>query len=369
MLILHFSSGSSNREILINYSGYPELDSDIGPSELSDIAEEPEEGLTSEEGSTSSRGSTPKVVASSAASVTSSSSGSTTSLTRWSNGSLYTTSQTKPVTSTCVTTSVTTTASASTTKVHINGSNPTSTKAKLKIRIFVALFDYDPPTMSPNPDACDEELPFREGQLIKVYGDKDADGFYWGEASGLKGYVPCNMVSEVQVDDERVAEELFKEQSTIGNKVKVTTSGSSTSSLVDDRWGDIYEDMPAKRKLALYDYDPVELSPNVDAEVELSFRAGDIVLVCKLSSLESIIKLVPNQHFYIADGEMDDDGFYMGELNGRRGLVPSNFLTDVPSGYIFMDASSHGGNNFPAAFRTANSNQQQPRILGTQRRW
>ena len=34
------------REMLLNYSGYPELDSDIGPSELSDIAEEPEEGLT-----------------------------------------------------------------------------------------------------------------------------------------------------------------------------------------------------------------------------------------------------------------------------------------------------------------------------------
>ena len=51
-----------------------------------------------------------------------------------------------------------------------------------RMRIFVALFDYDPPTMSPNPDACDEELPFREGQLIKVYGEKDGDGFYWGEA-------------------------------------------------------------------------------------------------------------------------------------------------------------------------------------------
>ena len=77
-------------------------------------------------------------------------------------------------------------------------------------RIFVALFDYDPPTMSPNPDACDEELPFREGQLIKVRGDKDADGFYWGEVAGRSGYVPCNMVSEVQVDDERVAQELLK---------------------------------------------------------------------------------------------------------------------------------------------------------------
>lgn len=66
-------------------------------------------------------------------------------------------------------------------------------------RIFVAMFDYDPQTMSPNPDACDEELGFREGQLIKVFGDKDADGFYWGESGGLSGYVPYNMVSEVQV--------------------------------------------------------------------------------------------------------------------------------------------------------------------------
>lgn len=37
-----------------------------------------------------------------------------------------------------------------------------------RVRIFIALFDYDPVTMSPNPDAMDEELPFKEGQLIKV---------------------------------------------------------------------------------------------------------------------------------------------------------------------------------------------------------
>lgn len=28
---------------------------------------------------------------------------------------------------------------------------------------------------------------------------------------------------------------------------------------------------------------------------------------------------------------MDPDGFYMGELNGVRGLVPSNFLTEACS--------------------------------------
>lgn len=38
----------------------------------------------------------------------------------------------------------------------------------LSTRIFVALFDYDPLTMSPNPDAAEEELPFKEGQIIKV---------------------------------------------------------------------------------------------------------------------------------------------------------------------------------------------------------
>lgn len=38
----------------------------------------------------------------------------------------------------------------------------------LPVRLFVALFDYDPMSMSPNPDAGEEELPFREGQILKV---------------------------------------------------------------------------------------------------------------------------------------------------------------------------------------------------------
>lgn len=37
-----------------------------------------------------------------------------------------------------------------------------------RCRYFVALFEYDPATMSPNPESCDEELPFNEGDTIKV---------------------------------------------------------------------------------------------------------------------------------------------------------------------------------------------------------
>ena len=46
--------------------------------------------------------------------------------------------------------------------------------------------------------------------------------------------------------------------------------------------------------------------------MELSFQTGDII------------------HVY---GDMDDDGFYLGELRGQRGLVPSNFLTEAPQDY------------------------------------
>jgi RIMS-binding protein 2 len=49
------------------------------------------------------------------------------------------------------------------------GQNPNQNpNQQRKLRYFLALFDYDPLTMSPNPDSCEEELPFREGDTIKV---------------------------------------------------------------------------------------------------------------------------------------------------------------------------------------------------------
>lgn len=43
----------------------------------------------------------------------------------------------------------------------------------------------------------------------QVHGDKDPDGFYRGECGGRLGYVPCNMVSEIQVDDEETRQQLL----------------------------------------------------------------------------------------------------------------------------------------------------------------
>ncbi|CAJ0926027.1 unnamed protein product [Ranitomeya imitator] len=78
-------------------------------------------------------------------------------------------------------------------------------------RLFVALFDYHPATMSPNPEAYMEELPFKEGQILQVFGDKDSDGFYQGKCEERTGYIPCNMVSELLIESEEARMQLLKQ--------------------------------------------------------------------------------------------------------------------------------------------------------------
>jgi RIMS-binding protein 2 len=70
-------------------------------------------------------------------------------------------------------------------------------------------------------------------------------------------------------------------------------------------------------------------------QVELSFQSGAVILVY---------------------GDMDEDGFYMGELDGVRGLVPSNFLTEAPDQY-----GAQGG---PSANFVANKTLNQRRGQG-----
>ncbi|XP_068561981.1 RIMS-binding protein 2-like isoform X2 [Cebidichthys violaceus] len=194
-------------------------------------------------------------------------------------------------------------------------------------RIFVALFDYDPLSMSPNPDAADEELPFKEGQIIRVYGDKDTDGFYRGEVRGRMGLIPCNMVSEIRAEDEETMDQLIKQG--------FLPLSTPVDRLEQHRRG-LRRDQASRRMVALYDYDPRESSPNVDVEAELTFCAGDIMAVF---------------------GDIDEDGFYYGEINGHRGLVPSNFLEEVPDDVevYLTDTPSHYPQEEPANRPPANS--------------
>lgn len=76
------------------------------------------------------------------------------------------------------------------------------------------------------------------------------------------------MVSEI--DDNQINSQGMNTNITAGvirNHVSANGLQQSMRNISRDRWGDIYCNMPVKRMIALYDYDPQELSPNVDAEV------------------------------------------------------------------------------------------------------
>lgn len=77
-------------------------------------------------------------------------------------------------------------------------------------------------------------------------------------------------------------------------------------------------------------------------QVELSFKTGEVILVY---------------------GDMDEDGFYMGELDGVRGLVPSNFLTEAPEQY-----NNQSGNASTSGLNAQrNQNSTNASITATQR--
>ena len=96
---------------------------------------------------------------------------------------------------------------------------------------------------------------------FQVIGDKDADGFYWGECGKRSGYVPCNMVSEVQVEDERMLQDIFKEDR---RGMRGTGPGGGYGGPGGrERWGDIYANTPVKKMIALYDYDPHEVTSKI----------------------------------------------------------------------------------------------------------
>lgn len=61
--------------------------------------------------------------------------------------------------------------------------------------------------------------------------------------------------------------------------------------------------------IAKFSYNPTEMSPNQNFDLELPLTAGDYLYVY---------------------GDMDDDGYYHGQLmTGQSGMVPSNFIERV----------------------------------------
>ncbi|CAF1549068.1 unnamed protein product, partial [Adineta steineri] len=174
------------------------------------------------------------------------------------------------------------------------------------------------------------------------YGDQDADGFYVGQTeNGRSGFVPSNMVSEIQLDDAEIEAHLLAGTINLENSNRIIGTSATAAAAPPLTAAAVAAPVPAskrispganpsnvkpstqsiKKMIAMFDYNPTETSPNANPDEELSFRSGDTIYV---------------------HGTVHDDGFYLGELtNGTKGLVPSNFLKEVSSTTIDDNSIQH----------------------------
>lgn len=66
-----------------------------------------------------------------------------------------------------------------------------------------------------------------------MFGNKDTDGFYRAEIRDRAGLIPCNMVSEIQTEDEEMMDQLLK-QGFLPLNTPVEKLGETTFSLGQD---------------------------------------------------------------------------------------------------------------------------------------
>lgn len=195
-------------------------------------------------------------------------------------------------------------------KMPRGGPSPLGTGVDTLVRVFVALFDYDPLVMSASPEVAEEELAFQKGQLLRVWGSQDSCGFYHGECNGQVGNIPGHLVAEVKVDTEqtdgrwRLPVQGYLPPVAHFNDFGGLTNpqGSFPMPQGNPRMSPLWT--PTTMMAAL-DYDPKDGRAGGQAKDKLSLRAGDVVTVY---------------------GPVDDKGFYFGESGGHRGLVPAHLL-------------------------------------------
>lgn len=133
---------------------------------------------------------------------------------------------------------------------------------------------------------------------------------YNGQTSQLQSYLPAVQTPyQQQLDELKLAEDIV-------DSIEIPNRGR------------------CKVYIARYSYDPFKQSPNDNPEAELTLLAGDFVLIF---------------------GNVDEDGFFYGELlDGRRGLIPSNFVEKLTGEDLFeFQASVLYGNNRDSESDTA----------------
>uniref|UniRef100_UPI0037E82CB5 CD2-associated protein isoform X2 n=1 Tax=Semicossyphus pulcher TaxID=241346 RepID=UPI0037E82CB5 len=159
----------------------------------------------------------------------------------------------------------------------------------------------------------EDELTLRPGDLIKNVRYIEEDGWMEGELNGKRGLFPDNFVKEIKKESKEVKETKSEPKEETSQPQRREKSAGNVANLVQRMstiglpTGGFQPQPPAAAKKpkkrqckALFDYQPQN-------EDELELKVGEII---------DIIEEV-------------EEGWWNGNLNGKSGLFPSNFVKEV----------------------------------------
>jgi len=170
---------------------------------------------------------------------------------------------------------------------------PPSIKPKKEVKIFVAAYTYDA--------ANKDELSFKEGQKIEFIEDLE-DGWATGKLldNGIIGLYPTNFVES--------------QPTTSQPGQSIGTSADKSSDKKDEYY-----------------------------KVAFEYKADN----------NDELELVVGEYIKIISKNTADDGWWEGEVNGKKGVFPKNFVETTPS--VPPSASSGGGKSAGSGLASPNS--------------
>nr|XP_019947312.1 PREDICTED: CD2-associated protein isoform X1 [Paralichthys olivaceus] len=186
----------------------------------------------------------------------------------------------------------------------------------------------------------DDELTLRIGDIIKNVRYIDEDGWMEGDLNGKRGLFPDNFVKELKKESKEAKETKNEPKEEASQPLRREKSAGNVANLVQRMstigipTGGFQPQPPAASKKpkkrqckALFDYQPQN-------EDELELKTGDVI---------DIIEEV-------------EEGWWNGNVNGKSGLFPSNFVKeldalgeDVESVDTAADETDGSGMESPAA--------------------
>ncbi|XP_069129126.1 SH3 domain-containing kinase-binding protein 1-like isoform X1 [Argopecten irradians] len=225
--------------------------------------------------------------------------------------------------------------------VHVGMGAPKKkeTQQNTKRKKAKVVFSYEPENA--------DELKLEVGNIVEVL-KQEEEGWWEGSLDGKVGVFPSNFVEEIEESEpEKTPEEKPSEAPVEGKKKVIGGVGL----------GNIFEGGPIKLKSTnLKNTDKASHSPpdpvvrHIEEEKSHAVTKREkpveraVVRYSYTADNDDELTLKEGEIITILDRELEDAGWWKGEVNGRVGVFPDNFVEDLPveeSGSISKPSSVH----------------------------